>query len=392
MPIAWSTAIKQVAVERTPTKARSQHRTSYFRQYTVPAAHRTRQLKRRWPSYLGVATVGFATWTIYTYPKSEEEEQCLNPTTFTTFKLASKDAVSSTSSIFTLKPINQKEPVNTYEKAWRKGIWSVQIKQPQLQIARAYTPLPPIQTSDGSKNDNLRFLIRRDPEGEVSGYLHRLPINAIIEVRGPSLEYEIPQDIEEIVFIAGGTGIAPALQVAHSLLDERAMSSGRKPTIHILWACRKREDSRGGFDEPLHISTKATKSWNNFLSRFRNSAPKAEISQLPCRTPIVRDLDSLVELHDKQFGVEYYVDEEKQNITKSILERYLQTQNHDTAESQLKPSISSSSRKVVIISGPDGFVNYFAGPKVWHEGQHVQGRLGGILKDIKPIGWEVWKL
>ena len=391
MPTAWITAIKQAAVEGTPTKARSQHWTSYFRPYTVPAAHRTRQLKRRWPSYLG-ATVGFATWTIYTYRKSEEEEQGLNPTRFTTFILASKDVVSSTSSIFTLKPIGQKEPVNNYKKAWRKGIWSIQIKQPQLQIARAYTPLPPIQTSNDSKNDDLRFLIRRDPEGEVSGYLHRLPIDATIEVRGPHLEYETPQDIEEIVFLAGGTGIAPALQVAHSLLDSRVTSSDRTPKIHILWACRKREDSRGGIDKPLHISTKTTNSWNNLLSHFRNSTPKADIFQVSCRTPIVRDLDSLVELHDKQFGIEYYVDEEKHNITKSILERYLQTQDHDTAESQLKPSISSSSKKMVIISGPGGFVNYFAGPKAWHEGQHVQGRLGGILKDIKPIGWEVWKL
>ena len=51
----------------------------------------------------------------------------------------------------------------------------------------------------------------------MSTYLHRLPIGATIELRGPHVEYQIPSEVKNVIFVAGGTGIAPALQVAHAM-------------------------------------------------------------------------------------------------------------------------------------------------------------------------------
>ena len=91
------------------------------------------------------------------------------------------------------------------------------MKQPQLQIGRSYTPLPPTQQAEFA--GGLRFLIRREPPGEFSTYLHKLPISANIKLRGPQIEYKIPKDVDEILFLAGGTGIAPASKTLYTFFE-----------------------------------------------------------------------------------------------------------------------------------------------------------------------------
>lgn len=72
-------------------------------------------------------------------------------------------------------------------------------------------------------------------------------------------------------------------------------------------------------------------------------------------------------------------------------------------------------KKLILISGPDGFVAYHAGPKVWSAGKCEQGGLGGNLREVlggrivasskqeqkqkqkkqeqeQEQEWEVWKL
>ncbi|PSS00815.1 hypothetical protein BD289DRAFT_423373 [Coniella lustricola] len=132
------------------------------------------------------------------------------------------------------------------DEAWRHGLWSVEVKQPQLQIARNYTPLPPTSSvKDGAADSNrsdpeqqrridagivpLSFYIRRYDGGEVSTYLSRMQPGDLVEIRGPHLGFDLAARLGEagkkVVFLAGGTGIAPALQAASRLLD-----SGLAPT------------------------------------------------------------------------------------------------------------------------------------------------------------------
>lgn len=376
--------------------------------------------------------------------QQQQQQQQIDLSVFHPFEIVAKERVSSTCSIFTLESQSQ-DTSNPYHEllrdTWAKGVgvWSVQIKQPQLQIARSYTPLPPLGELDGENGGGddstteLRFLIRHEPQGEVSGYLHSLPLGATVHIRGLDIEYEVPSNIDEILFLAGGTGIAPALQVAHCLLERRRKSLAKTsdgsrsgsdssflmPKMHILWANRKREDAVGGVS-----STSSTKggfsaapgpeSWSRRWRRlFFAGAVQPTLTQLeqqPPRdasplslpssssllppSPIVAHLDHLTK-HEAQdhITLDYFIDEEGSRITPDLLRTYLlssssSSNGHEEKEKDRKnwqqqhqqaQAPVPTRRALIMISGPDGFVAHHAGPKVWIAGKHSQGRLGGVL-------------
>ena len=304
----------------------------------------------------------------------------LNPKVFQHFILKSKDRVSDTSSLFTLTPAQPAK--QSYEEIWRKAVWSVQVKQPQLQIARAYTPIPTaILGSDKLPAGSLRLLIRHDRKGELSGYLHKLPLDTKIDVRGPIIEYEIPDDISEILFLAGGTGIAPALQVAHALY-ERDRKAEKLPKIRILWANRSRDECLGGVSGSKEYTGLWASMWNGFYASEREPSRQTSAKDT-VSSPVVEMLKQLGDRYRGRLVVDYFVDEESRYINQGQLSRFL------TADESPDNKVG---RKLVLVSGPDGFVNYLAGPKSWKNGQEEQGPLRGLLARVDHPGWEVWKL
>ena len=351
-------------------------------------SHATRHVETSWRNrywlYGSGIAFGFVTSTLYLwYTGDGKAKEALNPHDFTSYRLVSREPVSSTSSLFVLRPQSIAGTADIYENAWRKGIWSVQIKQPQLQIARSYTPLPPLDTSDDSNLYDLRFLIRRDPNGELSGYLHKLAPNAEVELRGPQTEYDIPQNVEQVVFLAGGTGIAPALQMVHTLLDHRLPNDPLRPRIHILWANRRAEDA---IDRPL-VPRRPRKPWASWFGT------SSELDVQPTKDPrwcgFAADIKSLKSMHRNRLRIDYYIDEEGAFVDKNALEKCL---NIGDAESGSIIEPGGRGRRLLVISGPEGFVNHFAGPKVWRGGKECQGPLGGLLRKLSVSGWEVWKL
>lgn len=315
----------------------------------------------------------------------EKRNPPLNPETFTSFTLVEKETASSTSSIFHLEPTLPGECSETYSDAWKKGVWSVQMKQPQLQIARSYTPLPPLQAADES--GRLRFLIRWEPQGEVSTYLHKLRLGATVELRGPHIEFKLPDDVEEVLFIAGGTGIAPALQVAYNLF-ENLQPTRSTPKLRILWANRRREDSLGGNSDTPSTSSSNSSHWSNF---FYSRGPSITSQGYPklSQSALVQELEALKERNKGNVFVDYFCDEEDSYITQKVLKQYLTKPRISTAGTTQK---TSTVKRLILISGPEGFVNYHAGPKTWVGGQELQGSLGGILKLLDPSDWMIWKL
>jgi NAD(P)H-flavin reductase len=308
----------------------------------------------------------------------------LNPGRFTSYQLVSREPVSSTGSLFTIKPPKSDgSNLKVYEDAWNTGVWSVMFKQPQLQIGRDYTPLPP--TSANEDDECLRFFIRKDPFGEVSRYLHSLKIGARIEVRGPRIECEIPPDTDRILFIAGGTGIAPALQAGHTLL--RRTDHIRKPTIHILWANRQRQDCAGGYNETTDTTAETRMSWLYGLFGSSKSVTRpapAEVADTVEPSLIVREIEALKAQYPEQVTVQYFVDEESSFIgKKTILE---------CTKTAVPSSPDKSKRNLIFVSGPEGFISYMAGPKLWAQGMELQGPLQGIIKELDLQDWAVWKL
>jgi hypothetical protein len=289
---------------------------------------------------------------------------------FVKYTLAGKDDISSTCSVFTLMP-STSSPIDVDDPAFERVITSVQFKQPQLQIARNYTLLPQLE---GQNPQDLRFLIRRERNGEVSGYLHRLAVGAEIEVRGVFPEYKLPPQVDKAIFLAGGTGIAPAMQGADMLAGHT--------DVHILWASRRREDCLGGISDGSKASYGYWSLWNLWQSK-----PAASTSLE--KSSIVSELDILKRQAETQHAgslqsrllVDYFVDEEGTFIQSSDVQRLLQQSGSRTG-----------GRRILFVSGPDGFINHWAAPKQWKDGREVQGQLGGVLSTLDLTGWEVVKL
>ncbi|THC97415.1 hypothetical protein EYZ11_003129 [Aspergillus tanneri] len=305
------------------------------------------------------------------------------PLQFSPYYLVSKEPVSSTGSIFTLRPPKPDERNRAvYDEAWKTGIWSAMFKQPQLQIGRDYTPLPYLSKIEG--DDTLRFFIRKDPFGEVSRYLHGLRIGDSVEIRGPRIECPIPPDTQNILFIAGGTGIAPALQAGYTLLYRT--SDTYKPQIHILWANRQREDCAGGLNDTPG-TPQSRRSWFPKLPQVFSARTASTLSSTPPPSSppsiLVRELEALKSQYPGQVTVDYYVDEENEFIKKDTV---LEITNSASKPSELR------ARNLILVSGPEGFISYMAGPKLWAQGMELQGPLNGIIKEMDLKDWTVWKL
>eukprot|EP00906_Rhabdomonas_costata_P037645 RCo053069 len=81
--------------------------------------------------------------------------------------------------------------------------------------ARSYTP---ISTGPGY----FELVVKLYPEGVISGLIHRLMINSKASICGPipgKFTYKVNQ-YPQIGMLAGGTGLAPMLQVVHAILED----------------------------------------------------------------------------------------------------------------------------------------------------------------------------
>lgn len=319
--------------------------------------------------------------------RDKEKDIAANRASFKTYTLVEKERVSSTASIFYLRPSNKSLDKDAFEDWLKHGIMNLELKQPQIQVVRAYTPLPSL-----GPDSTLRLLVRQEPQGEVSSWLHRLPIGTQLEMRGPNYEFAIPPDTKSIVFLAGGTGIAPALQAAHSLLqqpraperDEQTPSNGKQ--IHILWANRRREECVGGVSDlkPTNAPSLASRIWKVVTFQTSDTAASPSPPDHPDSTSvqsdhslIVHDLEAFKSQYPGQVSVSYFVDEESTFISEASVRQTLQA-----ISAAPSAATSSAPSTQILVSGPDGFIGALAGPKLWMEGRQVQGPVDGIVRKV----------
>lgn len=358
-------------------------------------------------------------------------------------KLVAKVPVSTTASIFYLDPFPEgqgywlwranlalkADNADKMRKAWREGtLWNIEVKQPQLQILRQYTPLPPSAVDDKEKKACVKLLIRNEPSGEMSSYLHKLADKTEVDVRGPNHTFQPGDDVRQIVFFAGGTGIAPALQAAHALLGDHKVNRTVDPAdlatrkLHILWANRTRSDCLGGHNdsapEPLQPhqpkpqsppQSKGTGFWTKLGFVSEPVRVPIEPASVPVPTPssmvsetidtpkesnlIVKELEALKAKYPGQVTVDYFVDEENTWIDMNTVSKALARLN-DREVSDVRDIISSGQRQV-LISGPPGFISYLAGPKIWANGMEQQGPVNGLIREALSSAHQdmtVWKI
>ncbi|WFD33602.1 cytochrome-b5 reductase [Malassezia cuniculi] len=115
------------------------------------------------------------------------------------------------------------------------SIYSFYVKEPTLQVERAYTPIAMLARQDASK---LTFLIKRYADGEVSRYLHRLRPGAQVSLRGPEVTWQLPAGApvpRHIYMIVAGTGIATAAQLVSNVFESDLPTL---PHISIMYAAQ----------------------------------------------------------------------------------------------------------------------------------------------------------
>ncbi|KAI5299667.1 Phosphoserine transaminase, partial [Ascosphaera pollenicola] len=192
----------------------------------------------------------------------------------------------------------------------------------------------------------------------------------------------------EMLFIAGGTGIAPALQATYTLLNraERERRAGTRPhenlRVKILWANRRREDCQGGKNDYV--------GWKDWLLGSSRKGSSGSQGDLPDHV-VVRYINHLKERFPGSLSVDYFVDEEGSHISSSDILRFTQQSASDDNDSTAQ---ATCGKKLILIAGPPGFVSHMAGPPLVEGGTtFMQGPVKGIIGQLKlPKEWLVWKL
>ncbi|KAI9001109.1 ferredoxin reductase-like C-terminal NADP-linked domain-containing protein [Trametes punicea] len=151
----------------------------------------------------------------------------LSPTHFTPVELtATEPCPDPNTRLITLTVPRQSIPPLT--QAAFQPIWSIYVKDDDIQVERPFTPLEGIDY-DG----RMRFWIKRYDNGEVGRWLHSRKAGDKIEIRGP-LKTWLWQENEwdEVIMISGGTGITPFYQLIHKeLLSQPSITSKTRFTL-----------------------------------------------------------------------------------------------------------------------------------------------------------------
>ncbi|KAL5342397.1 nitrate reductase [NADPH] [Aspergillus crustosus] len=206
----------------------------------------------------------------------------LTPKSWAKATLTKKTTVSWDTRIFTLSLSHASQPLGlpTGQHLMLK------IPDPtnagKSSIIRSYTPI-----SQTNKIGSVDILIKiyfdtpSSPGGKMTTALDRLPLNSIIECKGPTGRFEYlgsgrvsvggkERNVRRFIMICGGTGITPVFQVLRAVVqDEKdqtqcVLLDGNRLEEDIL--CRGDLDAfealgQSGKCEIVHTLTKAEESW-----------------------------------------------------------------------------------------------------------------------------------
>ncbi|KPM41264.1 hypothetical protein AK830_g5298 [Neonectria ditissima] len=378
--------------------ASTQHRSSK-RRPTLPAPIEARIFPP--VVLLGLLLVGGAGYYLSAAPARPDT---LNDRFFVPYTVAAREAISPTSFVITVVP-HTPNPAHPYLVAatdddaaaaparWRHALWSVEFKQPEVQISRHYTPLPPRRGEDPAADGALRFYVRAVAAGEMSHYLARRRVGQDVHLRGPHVGFELVERLGgsggRVVFLARGTGVVPGMQAAKAVLD-----ADRGARVDLLWAVRGREEVQRAAASP------SASRW--FWQEQRPTELGLEIQD---PSPVARHLGDMKASYGDRLRIQVAVDAEGSKFQDKDIKNALAAapavapfqpgcRLHDQAmhigatefstpeaPGCLCPSSEGSvpGKNLVIVSGPDGFIEHYAGPKIWQGGFQTQGPVGGVI-------------
>ncbi len=209
---------------------------------------------------------------------------------------------------------------------------------------------------------------------------------------------------KKVVFLAGGTGIAPALQAARTLLEKT-----RGVEMEVVWANRRREDCVEGGGEVVAMLEEFR---TRYPARFRYSCTVDEEGSVidagtvlrstelavPAAAP-ARSILSMLRFWAGGAGRESSagpsvpaVAIDSDACAYHSAKRLAVSDDRDALAGaggehcQCKDAHGNrvtGGKNLLIVSGPDGFIAHYAGAKVWGVGKELQGPVRGILGDLQ---------
>ncbi|KAG2058913.1 riboflavin synthase domain-like protein [Suillus hirtellus] len=281
----------------------------------------------------------------------------LSPSHFTPAKLVSSTIASSGTKILTLAIPPELLPE---EGDLFAPIWSVFIKDDDIQVERPYTPLDGVD-----ENGNMKFWIKRYQHGEVSRWLHSKQVGDTIEIRGPLKTWSWKDDAwDEIILISGGTGITPFYQLLRTVFSGNSSFQGRITLLH---------------------SSKT-------------------LSELPPHD-ILDPLLKFAQHNPEKFRLKFFVDSFGETKGQSSID--LEVHKGAIGKESIRGALHSASwfpwwrglfsqdsdvsdRKILfLVCGPEKMVEAIAGP---YGRNYSQGPVGGVLQSLGYKSRQVWKL
>ncbi|KAI0959542.1 hypothetical protein AcW1_004337 [Taiwanofungus camphoratus] len=289
----------------------------------------------------------------------------LSPAYFIPVTLTASEACSDPGTrLITLTVPPQSLP--SREESTFNPVWSVYIKDDDIQVERPYTPLEGID-SDG----HMKFWIKKYPKGEVGRWLHSKKVGDKIEIRGPLKTWPWEEGVwDEVVMISGGTGITPFYQLLHHT---------------VLHGLKGNPKTR--------------------FTLLHSSHTPAELPPPDMIDPLLR----AAQANPERFSMSLFVDSldgpphpsvgpshiQAGRINKTAIERIVglgaATWWHSLLHiSHKERSRQESTKKILfLVCGPDPMITAVAGPL----GRNFsQGAVGGVLGMMGYGSDQVWKL
>ncbi len=127
--------------------------------------------------------------------------------------------------------------------------YMVRVESPEGYIAERYYSLSNSPLEEGIIELGVQLL----PDGEVSTFLHTLPLGGKIKLRGPFGTHFswVPEDKNSIILIAGGSGLIPFMSMIR--LNHEQLRNEQSVPMKIIGSFRTKKDILY-YDELLAIT------------------------------------------------------------------------------------------------------------------------------------------
>ncbi|KAI0304193.1 hypothetical protein BC826DRAFT_903125 [Russula brevipes] len=251
-------------------------------------------------------------------------------------------------------------------------IWSIFIKDDDIQVERPYTPLFGID-----EKGTIKLWVKKYSRGEVGRWLHSKRAGDTIEIRGPLQTFPFREGKwDEVVMISGGTGFSPFHQLMFRQLLRGDLAAGGT-RFTLLHASRSPEElPPSPCLQPL-IDLAAARPERLRLRLFVDGASAASAPESFAKHLKVGRIDKSSIAHTLGLSDGAWT------WSSWFASVWPRERERDGDGDIRKKNV------LVLVCGPERMVAAIAGP---YGKNYSQGKVGGVLAELGFKAGQVWKL